>query len=174
MGEYSESIKGLFLLILAISGNYVAETFGCQTRRLLGENQAVKHTLAFLILFFSIDFVSASGKVAVSPFSSLATAGLIYALFVLFTRMDIPFTIVSFLILLGIYFTMSYSSYLSKIGARTPSQSLMGSIESALTVILVSTVLWGSVSYYLRQRKEHSKGWTMTKFLFGTVACGKK
>ena len=174
MGEYSEAIKGLFLLILAISGNFVAETFGCQTRRLLGENQAVKHTLAFLILFFSIDFVSASGASPVSPFSSLAMAGVIYAMFVLFTRMDVSFTVVSFLMLLGIYFTMSYSSYLAKIGAKTPSQSLMGSTESALTILLICTVLWGSVSYYLRQRKEHSKGWNPIKFLFGTAACGKK
>ena len=31
-------IKGIFLLILAVSGNFVAETLGCKSQKLLTEN----------------------------------------------------------------------------------------------------------------------------------------
>ena len=35
-------IKGIFLLILAVSGNFVAETFGCRTQQFLRENMDCK------------------------------------------------------------------------------------------------------------------------------------
>ncbi len=39
----SDTIKGIFLLILGVSGNFVAETLGCKTQKLLSENMFAKH-----------------------------------------------------------------------------------------------------------------------------------
>ena len=44
--DYLESIiKGIFLLILAVAGNFVAETLGCKTQKLLSNNMLSKHII---------------------------------------------------------------------------------------------------------------------------------
>ena len=49
-------LKGIFLLILAIAGNYIAELFGCQTRYLLNNNIFVKHFLTLVLIYFTLGF----------------------------------------------------------------------------------------------------------------------
>ena len=46
-------IKALLLLVLSISGNFLAETLGCQSQTLL-DNMLAKH---LLILFMIIHFI---------------------------------------------------------------------------------------------------------------------
>lgn len=58
MRDADNTIKGLFLLILAVAGNFVAETLGCKTQKLLSENMLAKHFVIILILYFAIDFTS--------------------------------------------------------------------------------------------------------------------
>ena len=38
-------ITGIFLLILAVSGNFIAETLGCKTQKLLSENMFAKNII---------------------------------------------------------------------------------------------------------------------------------
>jgi len=171
MEAYKEAIKGVFLLILAISGNWISETFSCETRKFLGTNQYAKHFLAFMILFFSIDFVSGIDPNPVSPVHNLWMSGLIYSLYVLFTRLDIFFTVLSFFLLLSVYFTMSYISYLGKVGTNPSEIDSLNLVQNLLTALLVATVLLGFIRYYFQQRKDHSQNWDFMKFMFGTVSC---
>ena len=49
--DYLESIiKGIFLLILAVAGNFVAETLGCKTQKLLSNNMLSKHIIIILTI----------------------------------------------------------------------------------------------------------------------------
>ena len=171
MVAYDEAVKGLFLLILAISGNYVAETFGCQTRRLLSNNQYAKHIMTFIILFFSIDFVSGVSNKPASPFDNLKMTGIIYLLFILFTRMNLFFTVLAFLLLMGVYFVMSYHNYAGKVGGTSEQEAMLGTVRRALTVLLVGTIALGAVQYFMNQRKEHRRGWNTLKYFFGSVKC---
>ena len=52
------TIRGVFLLILAIAGGFTAETLGCRSRRLLSNNMIVKHVVSVFILYFSIGIFS--------------------------------------------------------------------------------------------------------------------
>ena len=53
MLEKSDSIiKGIFLLILAISGNFIGETLGCKTQKMLRENMFAKQMVVYLIIYF--------------------------------------------------------------------------------------------------------------------------
>ena len=51
MDYFDESKKGIFLLILAVVSNFIAETMGCKTQKLLNNNMIAKH---FVILFIDI------------------------------------------------------------------------------------------------------------------------
>ena len=55
--DYLESIiKGIFLLILAVAGNFVAETLGCKTQKLLSNNMYAKHVVLLTTIYFCINY----------------------------------------------------------------------------------------------------------------------
>ena len=57
MSYNDEYIKGIFLLALGVSGNFVAETLGCQTQKLLTESMLAKQSVILMMIYFAIDFV---------------------------------------------------------------------------------------------------------------------
>ena len=107
-------IDGLFLLLLAISGNFIAETLGCQTQKLLTESIMAKQLMTFFIIFFTISY---SNKDIDSPLSKLTKALLVYGFFLLFTKMNLTFTIATFLTLLALYIVGLYIDYYKRIEA---------------------------------------------------------
>ena len=57
-GDFIGLTDGFFLLFLAVSGNFIAETLGCETQFLFSNNLIVKQIIVFLILFFTINLTS--------------------------------------------------------------------------------------------------------------------
>ena len=43
---------GLFLLILSVSGNYIAETLSCSTRYILTHNMLAKQIMILFMIYF--------------------------------------------------------------------------------------------------------------------------
>jgi len=167
----SRSIKGIFLLIIAMCGNFVAETLGCQTRRLLTENQLIKHCIIFFTIFFSIDFASGFSSIPDSPVENIGLTLIIYVFFVLFTRMDLVFTGIVFILLTIIYFINSYITYLKAIKDISPTVNILEQLEYVLMSLLGPVVIIGFIYYLLRQRKDHAKNWSSIKFIFGISKC---
>ena len=44
--------KGLLLLSLTVMGNFVAETLGCSTQKLLNTNRIAKLSIIFFLIYF--------------------------------------------------------------------------------------------------------------------------
>ena len=101
-------IDGLFLLLLAVSGNFIAETLGCQTQELLSESIMAKQLMTFFIVFFTISY---SNNDAENPASKLIKAGLVYIFFLLFTKMNLTPTIIVLMLLIGVYIANNYKKY---------------------------------------------------------------
>ena len=93
-------IKGLFLLILAVIGNYVGETLGCETRKLLTKNMLIKQFIILLMIYFTISF---SGNVGQNPVFIMKQTVLLWAFFLMFTKMNIQFTITIFCFMAILY-----------------------------------------------------------------------
>ena len=49
----NDIIKSIFLMLLAISGGYVAQTLGCKTQNLLTNNLYVKHIVIIMLIYFT-------------------------------------------------------------------------------------------------------------------------
>ena len=58
MIKLEDTLKGVFLLVLAVAGNFIAETLGCKTQKLLSENMYSKHFISLFVLYFAIGFVN--------------------------------------------------------------------------------------------------------------------
>tara|TARA_B100000902_G_C26955523_1_gene737963 strand:- start:28 stop:576 length:549 start_codon:yes stop_codon:yes gene_type:complete len=166
-----KEIKGLFLLILAISGNFIAETLGCKTQKLLSENIYIKHCISLFILFFSITLFD--DGIVKNPYDIFKKALSIYILFILFTRMNLQFTIIVF-ILLGLnYIIHLYIDYYDSLNNRNyiEKSEELNKIKNYIYAIIIVLILVGFILYFRKQYKEHYKNWSTAKFIFGVRKC---
>ena len=168
MTYLDEAMKGIFLLILAVAGNFVAETLGCKSQKLLSNNMYAKHFVIILILYFAIDFTSGAPR---TPFETLKLALTIYVLFILFTKMSIEFTILVFMMLATTYVIAGYISYYKETDPQNPNIEKLEQTRKVLYISMTGTILLGFSLYFLKQRRDYYKNWSTTKFLFGTNKC---
>ena len=164
-----EYIKGIFLLILAIGGNNINELLGCQVQKLFEKNMIAKHFLTFLTIFFAIDFSTDEKE---NPLLTFKKATTIYVLFVLSSRMNVYFSILSLVILSIIYFINNYIEYYIAIDKKKDINTLKD-IKDNLINIQVIIIIIGFTLYFIKQKKE-KKNWNLFKFIFGTIKCINK
>ena len=105
----SAILEGIFLIILVIAGNYIAETLSCQTQRVMASNMLTKHAVVLLTIYFAL--VLANSKHPLHPFNMLGEAIAIYVAFLLFTKMTLEFTAVAFTLLAVAYVLSTFVAY---------------------------------------------------------------
>lgn len=166
----NDIIKGIFLLVLAVAGNFVAETLGCKTQKLLSENMYAKHLVILLILYFAIGFTS--GDVPQHPIVVLKMAVGIYVLFLLFTKMDLGFTLIVFGLLALTYINSTFIDYYKKV---TPEEEkkieLLEKIHKIMYGSMTILIVIGFALYFRKQYNDYYKTWSTPKFLFGVTKC---
>ena len=170
MIDLNDTVKGVFLLILAISGNFVAETLGCKSQKLLSENMYAKHFISIFILYFAIGFVNSEKPK--HPNDVMKSALIIYILFILFTKMDITFTLIVFSILASTYVISTYVNYYKEV---TPEDNelieKLEYIQKACYTVMIGLIFIGFGLYFKKQHKDYYKTWSTSKFLFGINKC---
>ena len=164
-------VKGGFLLLLAVSGNFVAETLSCRTQQMLRDNMFAKHIVIVLILYFTIGF-SSDDTPPLHPAEIFKRSGVIYLLFLLFTKMDMTFTTIAFGLLAGSYVNYTFISFHEKDSKKDKvTIELHNKIQQMLYMSILGVIFVGFGLYYMKQRKEHYKTWSNTAFLFGVNKC---
>ena len=171
-------IKATLLLVLYISGNFLAETLSCQSQKWL-ENMFVKHALILFMIYFTIDFTQ-EDNVKDSPLQNAGKAVIVWVLFHLFTHMDIGPTMVCVLILMALFFISNQRSYLKKtknMDSRLLGMNqdeLLGQTQKGLFIGLILTILVGFTVYYLEKKVEYKSRFDILKFIFGVKKCSGK
>lgn len=162
-----DEIKGLFLLVLAITGNFIGETLGCKSQKLLTDNMILKQIFIVFMIFFALSFTSSD---TVEPTVHIKKAFIVWIFYILFTKMDINFTILAFLLLLTIYILGEYKKYYEK----NNNKKMMDIIEKYKQLLIKSVILLvvlGFVIYFIKQYQDHKKDFSVLKYLFGVKTC---
>ena len=160
---------GLFLLILSVSGNFIAETFSCRTRSLLTHSMIAKNILILFLIYFTIDFTSDEIS---NPATQMQNAFYIWIFFLMFTKMNIYFTVAAFLLLTMLYTLKKYKVYYKKLKQKqlyVQTDQLSKMVEGTMLL----TVIVGFIQYFIFQRKDH-KNFSYLKFILGKPACDHK
>ena len=165
-----DTIKGIFLLVLAVSGNFIAETMGCKTQKLLTENMYAKHVIIYLLIYFALGHTSHENP---HPLSLAKSSLIIWILFIIFTKMSLSFTIIVFLLLSINYVFNTYIDYLKDQNEKE-NENLIQNIENTLNNIVflqIILVIIGFSLYFKKQYNDHKKSWSTLKFIFGVNKC---
>ena len=162
-------IKGLFLLFLVVSGNYIGNTLGCQIQKLFTYNMKVKEILVFLLIYFTLNVVD---NEKLSPMHHLKVALKIWVLYILLTRMDVNFSIIVFGLLGLIYVINQHIDYKKNNDGLTKEEEekylkIMGILEK----IVIALSIIGFVTYMISKKKEYKKKFSFQKFLLGSRKC---
>ena len=174
--------KALFLLVLAITGNFLAELLSCQTQRLMSSMFA-KHIMLFFMIYFTLDFSSSGHD---HPSYILAKSILIWTVFHIFSRTDLIYTIVSFSMLAVVYVISNYRDYYSQEfnsksgGVRTDKKftedyntmdDWLRNIQISLFATTIIVLLWGFAKYYIAKKHEYTTKFSWKEFFEGHVKC---
>ena len=161
-------IKSIFLMLLAISGGYVAQTLGCKTQKLLTENMSVKHLVIIMLIFFTNSVFGDN----IDPSENFKTTFVIYFCYLLFTKIGHTYLTILVFSLLGINYILStYVAYYEKNEIEGERVKKIKDIQKKLTIVSMVTVLLGFSLYLKKKYVEYGKDFSVITFIFGVLKC---
>lgn len=175
-------IDGVFLLFLALGGNFIAETLGCRTQDILTNNIYAKHFLTFFVIFFTINFSSEDNNPE-HPINKLFKTIVVYIFFILFTKMGWNATVFTVFLLLSVYVLNLFKDYYKKVFNNEKNKTKkhetnfidlhtnINKIQGFLLLLISITVIVGFTFYYKEKFKEYNKKFNIFKFIFGVTKC---
>lgn len=174
--KFENALKGIVLIMLAVSGNFIAETFGCQTQKILRENMFAKHLVALCITYFAISFGQSSG---VNPTSTMKTTLMVYFMFLLFTKMNLTITLIVFCLVTFSYINYTFVEYYKNAESSSKKNGLdnalmvkrLETLQFVLYISIVVIICAGFVLYTQKQYEEHYHDWSFVKLIFGVSTC---
>ena len=165
--EYTTVQKGMFWLWLAVSGNFIAETLSCKTQILLSNNMYAKQIVTFAILYFVAGFVDAKQS---SPIEHFKLSGIIWIVFLLFTKMHLTPTIISFVLVCISHILNDYGNYYIKNNEIEKGEMYKKysnwTLKANLILILISFII-----YLITKYKEYKGSFNFIKFILGNPTC---
>ena len=164
-------IVGIFLLILAISGNFLSETMGCQIQKLLSNNMFAKNIIIVMVIYFSLGF--ASDESNPHPLYVMKQTILIWLFFLLFNKMDVYYTIAVTFLLFAILICKDYKSYYnSQTGKEYKDKTIfLENLSNKLIIVTMLLTIIGFFIYFRKQRSDYSGSFSYAKFILGTPKC---
>ena len=159
--------KSLLLLALAVMGNYVAETLGCETQYLLNNSMFAKHLCIIFIIYFTINI--SSGE-AINPIKEMKSSLFLWILFILFTKMNIYFTIIAFSLLCLHFILGNFENYYEKNNNEKDLEYIKKN-KKHIYPILILVIMVGFINYSFAKHKEYRKTFSLSKFIFGIKKC---
>ena len=181
-------IKALFLLLLSISGGFTSKTLGCGTQKAF-QNMTTKHIILFALIYFTLDISENPDQAPIHPYEQFKKAVILYIGFILFTKMNLYFTMIAFGLLCISYVIGNYVKNLdwhinniNKKQKRTQEEDKTLSdyellkkqsskYQEYINYAVSGVVIIGSLSYLLKKRKEYGSRFSYITFFQGVNKC---
>jgi len=171
-------IEGLFIFILIISGNFLAELFPCRFQKALTDVIIFKHFFGFLTLLFFVSLQTPLDTFNLTD--AFKNSGILYILFLLLINSHFMTFIaamalltVSYLVTLKIKENNITTTGLDKedqLKILTTNDTLKY-IQSQLNIFVVFIVIIGFLSYLGSKKSEYKGKFSYFTFIFGRGSC---
>ena len=177
--ENVEKSYALFIFILIIGGNFIAELFPCKIQNVLRNNIYMKHLLGFLILFF----FGILEVPSLANIHGMASVFLLYIFFLITNKINeiswiIVFIGYSIVYLLHVIKTDYDSKAEDKETYSSKDilwyQSMSAKIIDLQKIILIFNIVvtvFGFLLYMGEKKIEYKKNFNYLNFMFGKPTC---
>lgn len=163
-------IKSLLLLLLSISGNFIAETLGCKTQYILSNFMFIKELIVILTIFFTLSYINDK---SINPINNLKYTIFIWSLFIMFTKMNLYMTVICFTLLIINYIIHIYIEHYRE--NKHKHKNIINKLEKLynyINYLNIFLIILGFSSYFYTHYKNIGKSnFKISKFLFGITKC---
>lgn len=170
-----DSIRGLFLLFLAILANFLGPTMNCSFQKRMQEHSLWRNIAVYCLIYFTINFTSQSNS---HPFLLFGYAFLVYVLYLLLIRQSLLGISVGLCCIFLIFVASQVIAHYRKKKEHHPENIVTCDrwihvstmfIRVVSCVLLVSLII-GFLFYARKQKKDHPDfDWAV--FVFGSNTC---
>ena len=163
------------LLILAVSGNWISETFPCQLQSFLTKNMYAKQLVILFIIYFAIGFTSVSEVV---PIKKIQKSFILWIAYLIFTKMDLKYSLLVISIFIITNIVVDYINYYKVENSKKKNNDnnkkivLLKKIKNYLLITILAFMFIGFGIYFREEYNDHSKNFNIYKFIFGIIKCG--
>lgn len=164
--------KGLLLLSLTVMGNFVAETLGCSTQKLLTTNRIAKLSVIFFLIYFTLNIASGLDSKEIHPFKHIIMTCFLFLAFIMFTKMSVVNTVIVFTSLCLHYILSNFYKYYRDNGINEYNTIIEVIDKLLISTIIISTII-GFITYVKKEQQEH-KRFSWYKFFIGVDKCSMK
>ena len=167
---YEVTIAALFVVFFSISDNYVGEVIGCRTRKLFMNNMYFKHVSLIFFIYFAVNLTNKEHE---HPLVSMRNTFILWALYVIFIRMDTVYLGICISILVIFYMLENYKLYLQYHSKDEYDKHIetYNQISDALQVIILLPLGIGFYKYYKQERGIYGNSLSLKKFILGHKKC---
>ncbi len=183
-------IYTIFVLILIISANFLAQLFPCRLQKLLNENIYIKHLFSFLTLLF---FVVLTAPLDDKSLGNIFNKSLIlYVWFILMMRTD-PYIFIILLLVIAIIYILVLKENELKANIENLNKeskekdnneknienlnnqiNYIQNINQKLLYVTIILTIFGFILYMGEKKCEYKKDFCYIKFIFGRPTCKNK
>ena len=167
MSKYSETVRAVFLLFIAISANFLGNTLNCGLQYDLTTTPILRNIFLYILIVFTIDFTS---KDSMSVDEILTKSLIIYIFYIMLSKQEFITMYMVIILLIATYLCYLQTNYLLSNNANT---EFFDNLSSFLIFGISAVTIIGFLMYLSRQREEHKDDFDIVKFLFGTNQCDR-
>ena len=170
----------IFIFILIVSANFLAEVFPCRIQHLLRNNMLVKHLFGLFTMIFFV--VLSSGVTEKDILKIVESSLLLYILFILISKSQ-TYTFYLILILLGVAYIINIMKDREKenIKGDEKKDKLMNekinnydNIMYMLYILIIITTIIGVILYMGEKKIEYKNNFNYITFFLGKPSCKGK
>jgi hypothetical protein len=165
---FENSLNAIFLMMVAVSGNFIKEMFPCGFIKLFDRSIILKYILTFFILVISVILIKPSITKDRSLIFVFGISLFIYIWFILMTKMNVYFFLTLLFILFILYICIQYYSYKKLSDEDKKEYNIITTTIFVLSIII--TVI-GFLLYYGEKKYEYKKMFSWNDFFFKTINC---
>ena len=164
------TINSSLLVVLAVAGNFVAETLNCKTQKALSENMLLKNTIIFFLIYFTLNLTNQENP---HPIIVFRKAILVWIIFFIFNRTHYIVNLFIFALFIATYVISNYVKYYQS--EKKPPIKLIQRLQYTMKILeyaLIVSLVVGFLLYFNEKRNEYSgQNWDSFKFVFGVNKC---
>lgn len=170
-------IGAIFLLLLAITANFIGDTLTCDTQKILNNNPYVKFFIIFCLIYFTLSLSAQANSVAVHPLFTTISSFVILLFYILFIKCNIYFIVTSFILLFVSLILQNYIYFYNNIKDENSLEERKKKIEKLeryiqFIMIFIGILLFVGFLIYLRKQFiDHYKQFSILKFIFTYKKC---